>query len=86
MSDNSQRMVVETHNLLGKIALLLGDYQEAMDHYTVALAMGHKSSTKMYVLNCSGLAEVRMAEKRFDEADDLLSNGVGVCARGEGKG
>ena len=70
MSDHSELMVGTTHNLLGKIALSMGDYEEAKDHYTLALAMGRKSSTTMYVLNCSGLAEVRMAEKRFDEADE----------------
>ncbi|HEV7237550.1 MAG TPA: hypothetical protein VGN15_15285, partial [Ktedonobacteraceae bacterium] len=70
MSDNSQLMVMVTHNLLGKIALLLGDSREAMDHYALAFAMGAKGGTTMYVLNCSGLAEVRMAEERFDEADE----------------
>ena len=70
MSDDSQFMLVVTHNLLGKIALLLGDSREAMDHYALALAMGTKADTKMYVLNCSGLAELRVAEERFDEADE----------------
>ncbi len=85
MSDYSERMVVTTHNLLGKVALSLGDYQEAMDHYTLALAMGRKSSTMMYILNCTGLAEVRMAQKRFDEANDYCRMALGYMREAKEK-
>ncbi len=78
-------MVGATHNLLGKIALSLGDYQEAMDHYTLALAMGRKSTTTMYVLNCSGLAEVRMAEERFDEANEYCQMALGYMREAKEK-
>jgi len=70
-SDFSQHMVGTTHNLLGKTTLLLGDYREASDHYTYALALAPQfSGPKMCMLNCTGLAEVRIAEKRFEEADN----------------
>ncbi len=71
MTDMSQVMQVETYNLLGRIALHLGDYHDAVDQYTIALAMGRKSNPMMHVLNCCGLAEVRLAEKRFDDAIDF---------------
>jgi len=68
-SEYSQHMVGETHNLLGKISFLLGDYREASDYYTLALAAAPASGRKMSILNCTSLAAVRVAEKRFDDAD-----------------
>jgi len=58
-----------THNLLGHIALENKDYRVASDHYTEALAISNTyAGTNMAMLNCTALAEVRMAEGRLDEA------------------
>ena len=70
--------------MLGKIALSLGDYQEAMDHYTLPLPWAQEG-TRLYVLNCSGLAEVRMAEERFDEANDFCQMALGYMREAKEK-
>lgn len=58
-----------THNLLGQIALENKDYRVASDHYTEALAISNAcAGTKMSMLNCTALADVRLAEGRLDEA------------------
>src|SRR5207253_1393762 len=57
------------HNLLGKICMQLGDYKEASDHYTEALAIATALNyLKMVTINCIALAELRLAEERLEEA------------------
>ena len=58
-----------THNLLGHVALENKDYRVASDHYTAALAISNTyAGTRMAMLNCTALADVRLAEGRLDEA------------------
>ena len=58
-----------THSLLGRIALENKDYRVASDHYTEALAISNAyAGTTMAMLNCTALADVRLAEGRLDEA------------------
>lgn len=58
-----------THNLLGRIALENKDYRVASDHYTEALTISNVyAGPKMAMVNCTALADVRLAEGRLDEA------------------
>ena len=58
-----------THNLLGRIALESKDFRAASDHYTEALTIGNvHTAPMMAMLNCTALADVRIAEGRLDEA------------------
>src|ERR1051326_626237 len=58
-----------THNLLGHISTQLGDYRQASDHFTEALAVATSSeSMKMIMVNCAALANLRLVEGRLDEA------------------
>lgn len=69
-SEERDSYIGQTYNLLGDIAYWLGDYREASDYYTQALAIAPKrNGEKMCMLICVGLANVRVAENRFDEAD-----------------
>lgn len=66
-----------TYNMLGDIANLLGDYREASDYYTQALSIAPKySGTRMCMLICVGLANVRVAENRFEEADEFCERAL----------
>ena len=76
-SEQREHNVGQTYNLLGDIAYLLGDYREASDYYTLALAIAPKhSGPRMCMLNCVGLANVRVAENRFEEADDFCQRAL----------
>jgi tetratricopeptide (TPR) repeat protein len=57
------------HNVLGRIRFLLNDFQKAADHYTESLAIAttYQGST-LVMINCAGLAELRLAEGRLEEA------------------
>jgi tetratricopeptide (TPR) repeat protein len=56
-------------NALGRIALKLGNYQKSGDCYTEALAISYKhSGHKMIMINCTALADLRLEEKRLEEA------------------
>ncbi len=57
------------HNVLGHIQFLLGDFHKAADHYTesMAIATSHNGAT-LVMVNCAGLAELRLAEHRLEEA------------------
>ena len=58
-----------THNLLGHISAQLGDYRQALDHFTEALAIATGSeSVKMIMVNCAALANLRLTEGRLEEA------------------
>jgi tetratricopeptide (TPR) repeat protein len=54
------------HNYLGRIALQLGDYRAASDHYTEALTLA--ISERMMMVNCAALADLRLVEGRLVEA------------------
>lgn len=57
------------HNELGHIAMQLGDLKAASDHFTDALALAISANgLEMVMVNCAALAEVRLAEKRFEDA------------------
>jgi tetratricopeptide (TPR) repeat protein len=76
-SERREHYVGQTYNLLGVIAFLLGDYREASDYYGLALAIAPQySGLRMCMLNCIGLAEVRVAERRFEEADEFCQQAL----------
>jgi tetratricopeptide (TPR) repeat protein len=62
-------MEARMHNVLGHICFLLADFRAASDHYTESLAIATScSSPTMVMLNCAGLADLRLAEQRLPEA------------------
>lgn len=64
-------MVGRMHNQLGYIYMLLGEFHEASEHFTDALAIATASDQpKMIMLNCSALAQLRVAEGRLQDAMD----------------
>lgn len=78
----NHRMEGTTHNLLGHIALENEDFRGASDHYTEALAIGNAySGTNMAMLNCTALAEVRLAEGRLDEAKRYCQRACELTAK-----
>jgi tetratricopeptide (TPR) repeat protein len=57
------------HNELGHIARQLGNFRVASDHFTDSLALAINYNTpKMVMINNAALAEVRLAEERFEDA------------------
>jgi len=62
-------MGARMHRMLGRISFLTGNYREASDHYTEALATAtsYNSSTLVMVC-CASLAEIRRVENRLSEA------------------
>ena len=67
-SGNQHREGV-THNLLGHISTQLGDYRQASDHFTEALSVATSGeSTRMIMVNCAALANLRLTEGRLEEA------------------
>lgn len=64
-----RQMTATTHNLLGRVSYLSGNYRLASDQYTASLAIasGYNAPT-MAMVNCAALADVRLAEDRLDEA------------------
>ncbi len=57
------------HNELGHIAMQLGDLRAASDHFTDALALAISAGgVEMVMVNYAALAEVRLAESRFEDA------------------
>ena len=57
------------HNELGHIAKQLGNFRVASDHFTDSLALAINYNTpKMVMINNAALAEVRLAEERFEDA------------------
>ena len=79
----SRHMIGQTHNLLGRISLMMGDYQEAADYYSLALAAAPASGRKMSIVNCGGMAEVRVAQERFAEADYYCEMAKGYMREAE---
>ena len=76
-SELREHLIGLTYNLLGDIACLLGDYREASDYYTQALSIAPKhSGPRMCMLICVGLANARVAENRFEEADDFCERAL----------
>lgn len=64
-------MVGRMHNQLGHIYMLLCEYREASEHFTDALAIATTGDQpKMIMLNCSALAQLRMAEGQLQDAMD----------------
>src|SRR6266516_119462 len=65
----NQHMEGVTHNLLGNVSTQLGDYRQASDHFTEALAVATSGeSIRMIMVNCAALANLRLAEGRLEEA------------------
>lgn len=65
----NQHMEGVTHNLLGHISTQLGDYRQASDHFTEALSVATSGeSTRMIMVNCAALANLRLTEGRLEEA------------------
>lgn len=62
-------MGARMHRMLGRISFLTGNYREASDHYTeaVATATSYNSPTLVMVC-CASLAELRRVENRLEEA------------------
>lgn len=84
-SEYSQHMMGETHNLLGKISFMLSDYGEASDYYTKALAAAPASGRKMSIVNCTSLAAVCLAQKRFEDADYYCKLALGYLQEAKEK-
>jgi tetratricopeptide (TPR) repeat protein len=58
-----------THNILGRISYSLGDYRQSSDHYTEAITLAtNYSGSRMFMVNCAALADLRLAENRLEEA------------------
>jgi tetratricopeptide (TPR) repeat protein len=75
-----------THNILGRIFLYLGDYRTASDHYTEALAFATSSeSTRMVMVNCIALADLRLAEGRLEEAKRFCQRAQEIINRSTAK-
>ncbi len=56
-------------NKLGRILFKLGNYNEASDHYTEALVIAtSEGSNTLVMVNCTALADLRLAQGRVDEA------------------
>jgi tetratricopeptide (TPR) repeat protein len=70
------------HNQLGRVAFLQGQFQESMEHYTKALAIAASvNSTSMVMVNCTALADLRLAEGRVYEAERYCQLAQGMSRR-----
>jgi len=82
----NQHMEGVTHNLLGRISLHLGNYREASDHYTEALAIATThSGLRMVMVNCTALADVRLVEGRLEEARRYCQRALELARRSKEK-
>ena len=71
-----------TRNLLGRISYSLGDYRQASDHYTEAITLAtNYSGPKMFMINCTALADLRLAENRLEEAKRYCQHALDAIAR-----
>ena len=81
-----QHMEGVTHNLLGHISTQLGDYRQASDHFTEALAVATSGeSTKMIMVNCAALANLRLTEGRLEEAKRYCQRARDIMGRFQDK-
>jgi tetratricopeptide (TPR) repeat protein len=70
------------HNQLGRVAFLQGQFQESTEHYTKALAIAASlNSTSMVMVNCTALADLRLAEGRVYEAERYCQLAQGMSRR-----
>ena len=75
-----------THNLLGHISTQLGDYRQASDHFTEALAVATSGeSTRMIMVNCAALANLRLTEGRLEEAKRYCQRARDIIGRFQDK-
>ncbi len=57
------------HNRLGRILFRLSDYNAASDHYTESLSIASSDNNpRLIMVNCSALADLRLAQDRLEEA------------------
>lgn len=69
------------HNQLGHIYLKLADFKDSFEHFTHALAIASSyHEQKMVMLNCTALAEVRLAEERLEEAREYCELALNMVA------
>ncbi len=62
------------YNMLGRISLLLGDYEAASNYYTTSYTLAVRNNRpKMVMLNCAALAEVCIEQGHIDEAQEYAS-------------
>ena len=60
--------------MLGRISLLLGDYEAASNYYTTSYTLAVRNNRpKMVMLNCAALAEVCIEQGHIDEAQEYAS-------------
>jgi len=72
------------HNILGRIQFLLGDFRKAADHYTESLAIAtNYNGATLIMVDCAGLAELRLAEGRLEEARRYCQLAYETMARSE---
>ena len=70
------------HNELGHIAKQLGNFRIASDHFTDSLALAVNYNTpKMVMINNAALAQVRLAEERFEDARRCCQRALEVIDR-----
>lgn len=65
----NERMECQIQNMLGSICYAVNKYKEAADHYTESLALASVNrGWMMIMLDCTALADLRLAENNIDEA------------------
>ncbi len=76
-------------NRLGRIALKLGDFPNAVDYYTESLATAaifpDQQGDKMVMINCAALADLRLEEGRIDEARRYCERVTEISHRSDNK-
>jgi tetratricopeptide (TPR) repeat protein len=73
--------VCRVYNVLGRIAFQLGDHQTAAELYMESLSLAVlEDRAGMKMLNFIGMAEVRLAENRLDEAHRYCDHALETSA------
>lgn len=63
------QMIARMHHMLGRVRMLLRDYQDAEEHYTQSLSIAIRDGgTTMIMVNYAALAEVHMAQACTEQA------------------
>ncbi len=69
------------YNLLGRIAFQLGDHQTAAELYMESLSLAMLDDrVSMQMINFVAMADVRLAEKRLDEAQRYCDHALEIAA------
>jgi tetratricopeptide (TPR) repeat protein len=76
----SRSHVCRMLNLLGRIALHLGDYRAAEDYYAESLSIATEDEhTSMQLINFVAMADLRLDEERLDEARIYCERAERIC-------